>query len=313
MTRFTLLMLSSILVLITCNKQTPKTGINFTFAADERLFTAHAFMNMAGFDLEYRKEGMHPMRVEIRNKLSERLSPDYIDSIRTYYFSHKRSLGNYGTYAFALTLAPEFDLILDSASSDPWVPEIFNGLPRLNDQLRKFYYKADIPGLWSEYQPRLQEYHDKFIPYADIAFNDLKLYLGADELPFDVTKGEIITAYSPLMSYYNAFTVTVNNDVYVVTGPQPNEPSPSSYYHEAAHHFVARVVDENAKSLERIQPLIQLAEEHVNGIAYSVVEESLVRVIQILLDAQLLIELMNKHGRPQIMNIGLGLFSALIL
>ena len=287
MKRSTLLVLLSVLLLLSCNKQAPKTGIDFTFTADERLFTAHAFMNAAGFDLEYREEGMHPIRIEIRNKLNERLSSSYIDSIRTYYFSHIRSLGDYGTYAFALTPAPEFNLVFDSASSSPWAAKDINALTDLNEQLKEFYYKADIPGLWSEYQPALQEHHDKFKPYANLAFNDLKQYLGIKELPSDMTKGQIITAYSPLMSYFNAFTVIVNNDVYIVNGPQPNEPSPSSYYHEAAHHFVDRVVRKNAESLQRIQPLIQFAEENVKGTAYSVVEESLVRALQILLDAQL--------------------------
>lgn len=281
------LILSALLLLTACKKEAPKTGIDFDFTADERLFTAHAFMNMAGYDFEYNKEGMHPIRQEIRTRLKDRLSPSYIDSIRTYYYNHTHYLGDYGTYAFTLTSPPEFTLQFDSASSSPWVTEDIKGLPGLDGYLREFYDKADIQNLWLEYGPQIQAYHDKFRPHATQAFDDLKLYLGVKELPFDISKGKIITAYSPLMSYYVAFTVTVNNNVYIVSGPQPGEPSSSSYYHEAAHHFVDRAVNEHPQALEKIQPLIKFAEESFDGIAYSVIEESLVRAIQILLDDQL--------------------------
>ncbi|MFV1883409.1 MAG: hypothetical protein ACMZ7B_02850 [Balneola sp.] len=287
MMRLILFWLISVFMLFGCSKSPQKTGIDFSFAADERLFTAHAFMNMAGFDLEYRQEGMHPIRIEIRDKLRQRLSPQYLDSINIYYRNHIHSLGDYGTYAFTLSPPPEFKLQLDSASSSSWVAADVKQLPELNSLLREFYSKADISTLWAEYEPRLQEYHDRFAPFAEQAFNDLKEFLGVTELPSDMGKGKIITAYSPLMSYFNAFTVIVNNDVYIVNGPMDSEPSPSSYYHEAAHHFVDRAVNDNALLLERIQPLLHYAEEKNAGIAYAVMEESLVRAIQILLDEQL--------------------------
>lgn len=39
----------------------------FDFRVDKRLFISYAFMNAAGNDGEWRKEGMNPIRINVRN------------------------------------------------------------------------------------------------------------------------------------------------------------------------------------------------------------------------------------------------------
>jgi hypothetical protein len=39
---------------------------------DPRLFTIFSFLNHQGFDDEHRKEGMHPVRMAVRNGLQNR-------------------------------------------------------------------------------------------------------------------------------------------------------------------------------------------------------------------------------------------------
>jgi len=278
---------ASILIFVSCGSRDSRTEIKFNFDADERLFTAHAFMNMAGYDMEYNDDGMHPIRQNVRSTLNQRLPESYLDSIRTYYNKHKHYLGYYGTYALTLTSPPDLTIKLDSLSCSPWVVQNVSALPGLDDRLREFYDRANIHSLWQQHLPQIQEHHDKYRPHTQTALHDLKSFLGVEQLPFDESKGQIITAFSPLLSFFQAFTVMVNNNVHLVFGPQPSEPSPSSYYHEVTHHFTDRVVYEHQEYLERIAPLVQLAEERKGTISYAVIEESIVRAIDIILTSKL--------------------------
>ena len=273
--------------IIGCQQSRSGGSSPFVFDADERLFTVHAFMNVGGYDMEFNDDGMHPIRTEIRALLKERLPQAYQDSIRSYYANHKHSLGDYGTYAFALTSAPTFGLKFDSLTSSPWASRDIEGLPGLDRHLRAFYRRAKIGALWQQYRPRLQEQHDKYRPYASVALEHLQAYVRVEQLPFNEQRGKLITAFSPLLSHFQAFTVTVNGDVYLVFGPQPSEPSPSSYYHEAAHHFTDPIVERYHSELERLSPLLALAQEQEGSVSYNVVEESLVRTIDVILTGRL--------------------------
>ncbi|NNE48126.1 MAG: hypothetical protein HKN37_15855, partial [Rhodothermales bacterium] len=242
-----------------------------------------------GFDLEYRSDGMHPIRAEVRKLLQERLPETYQDSIRSYYSSHGHSLGYYGTFAFALEGPPTFSLVFEDETSSGWVDEIIEDLPELDGRLTAFYRRAGIGELWRTYGPRLQTEHDKYKPYASTALDHLNAYFRADDFVFQDHRGKIITAYSPLLSFFTAFTVTVNGDVYLVFGPQPGEPSPASYYHEAAHHIVGPFIDKHVSEIESHLALLPLAQERLGGNSTwkTVVEESLVRTVDKILSGRL--------------------------
>lgn len=262
-------------------------GELFLFDADVRLFTAHAFMNVGGYDLEYNENGMQPIRAEIRALLDKSLSKAYLDSVKEFYQNHDHYLGYYGTYAFALTAPPQLKLEFDSTNSSPWAKDEIDDLSNLNDYLREFYNKAKINTLWQQYWPRIQELHDRFRPHATAAIQHLESFFRQKEIISEGQNRKIITAFSPLLSYFQAFTVTVNGNVYLVFGPQPNEPSPASYYHEAGHYFVDPVVEKYRSETDRLEPLFRLAQEKQGTIGYAFLEESLVRTVDILLSGKL--------------------------
>lgn len=56
----------------------------FDFNQDIRVFTAHAFMNAAGIDGEWRKAGMHPLRIEVRQYLTSTLDSSYLHKLREF-------------------------------------------------------------------------------------------------------------------------------------------------------------------------------------------------------------------------------------
>lgn len=259
----------------------------FVFDADERLFAAHAFMNVGGYDLEYNKEGMHPLRAEIRAFLKTNLLKSVQDSVRAFYQSHDHYLGYYGTYAFALTAPPHLVLDFDSSSSSPWAKNEIQSLSNLDHHLREFYERAKIDKLWQQFRPRIQELHDRFRPHAIAAIHHLETYFRITDVLLTSQNRKVITAISPLLSYFQAFTVTINGNVYLVFGPQPGEPSPASYYHEAGHYFVDPIVERNRRETDRLEPLFVLAREKEGSIGYAFVEESLVRTVDIVLSGRL--------------------------
>lgn len=116
--------------------------------------------------------------------------------------------------------------------------------------------------------------------YASVAFEDLQNYLKVEAPSLESVK--VITAFSPLLSYFQALTTTVNGDVYLVFGPQHNDPSPSSYYHEVAHHFIDPIIEKDTNEVERLTPLIEFVQETEDNIGYSILEESFVRTIDIV-------------------------------
>lgn len=268
------------------NAQSIPEGL-FVFEADERLFAAHAFMNVGGYDIEYNKNGMHPIRAEIRALLDKSLSKTYQDSVKEFYQNHDHYLGYYGTYAFALTAPPHLSLEFNSTTSSAWAKDEIEALSNLDDYLKEFYDKAEIGKLWQQYRPRIQELHDRFRPHATAAVQHLESFFREKEILSEGQNRKIITAFSPLLSYFQAFTVTVNGNVYLVFGPQPNEPSPASYYHEAGHYFVDPVVEKYRSETDRLEPLFRLAQEKQGIIGYAFVEESLVRTVDILLSGKL--------------------------
>ena len=278
-----------IFVLLSCTsrEQLNTESSHFSFDVDERLFTAHAFINVGGYDLEYNDSGMHPIRHEIRALLKATLPESYQDSIQSYYNSHEHYLGMYGTYAFTLSSPPILKMNFDSVTSSEWITDQIAALPGLDEQLHQFYHRAGISQIWQDYRPRLQELNDQFRPHAANALTDLKTYLKIEETPDPLRRGKIVTAFSPLLSYFQAFTTTVNGDVYMVFGPQPNAPSPSSYYHETAHHFIDPIVQSHPDDLEPLTALFDLADNCSTCIGYSYPEESLVRTIDIILTGRL--------------------------
>lgn len=258
----------------------------FSFDADVRLFTAHAFANIGGYDLEFRSEGMHPIRDSVRSILLERLPESYRDSISAFYVGHAHYLGYYGTYAFALAPPPSLGLAFDSAASSPWTAGRIRALEGLDARLAEFYRRAGIDSLWQRFEPAIQREHDRFRPYAAAALDSLESYLRSrpPELEGD---GRIVTAFSPLLSHFQAFTITVNGDVYLGFGPQPTEPSAASYFHEAAHLFVDAVVEQHRSEAARLEPLFELSRSKEGTFGYSELEESLVRALDIVLSQRL--------------------------
>lgn len=283
-TRFYLIAVGSVLPWILPAQQTVSSI--FDFKADIRIFTAQALQNIAGEDHEWRKEGMHPLRSEIRRDLFRTLDSGFISKSRA--FRNARDVGwdAWASYALLTNGPPSFVLSYDSKTS-PYADAVVKSLPGLSPLLAEFYIKADVPRLWEKYGPRFQALNDEFCPYADRALADIIRYCRLEDDYFSRNASRIHVQFAPMQSYFTAFTDKVDNEIYLIFGPQPSKPSPSSFYHEALHHVLTPLTDKlDSIATNRFKDLFALATSD-GHIGYSHIDEAFVRTLGCVLAGKL--------------------------
>jgi hypothetical protein len=258
----------------------------FDFNQDMRVFTAHAFMNAAGNNGEWRKAGMHPVRTEIRKHLSDVLDSSYVRKLTEFASVDDRiAWPNWASFALLTDGPPNFKLAYEPKTT-PYGEETEKRMRGLSPLLAEFYVKARIPQLWAQYLQQLQNFNDEFRSYAQKALDDIIEYCRLPHDYFAHRASRMHVVFSPLMSYFTAQTDQVNGEIYFIFGPQEGKPSPSSFYHEALHHVTGPLTEKYQKQTERLTVLFALADSS-GGIGYSQVEESFVRTLDKVLQGRL--------------------------
>jgi hypothetical protein len=258
----------------------------FDFNQDIRVFTAHAFMNAAGNNGEWRQTGMHPARIEIRKYLTDVLDSSYVRKLNEFASIDNRiGWSNWASYALLTDGPSDFKLAYDP-NTTPYGEKTEKRMAGLAPLLAEFYVKAQIPKLWAQYLPQLQKYNDEFRPYAQKALDDIIAYCRLPRDYFTHRTSRMHVVFSPLMSYFTAQTDQVNGEIYFIFGPQEGMPSPSSFYHEALHHVTGPLTEKHQNQTERLTGLSALADSS-GGIGYSQVEESFVRTLDKVLQGRL--------------------------
>jgi hypothetical protein len=234
----------------------------FDFSADIRLFTAHTFMNVAGNDGEWRKAGMHPIRVAVRKDLEGRLDTVFEKQIRGFYSSHVGGgWSGYGPFALITSGPPEFQVTYDSATSDEDCRTIQKFYADFSPLLAEFYTKANVAALWDKYRPLIQAQNDLRKPFAQQALDDIVSYCRLDKDFFLRKAHQIHFQFAPLLSYFTAQTARVNGDIYIIAGPQEGKPDESEFYHESLHHVINPLVDAlDSNTTNRFAGLFRLAD-----------------------------------------------------
>lgn len=262
----------------------------FVFDPDERLFTVFAFMNAAGFDGEWRKAGMHPIRKEISEYVKAKLDSNFQKKIREFHFSHDQgSWTGYVPYALLTNKPPDFEINYDPQTTKGG-KDIENDYQGLSELLAIFYHQAEINKLWKKYRPLLQAENEKYKPFALKALDDIIKYCRADQDFYLRKARKIHFAIYPLMSYFTAQTAEVNGEIYIIHGPSEGEPAPSAFYHEALHHLIDPLTEKYLEIVNQSKELLPVSKEKSN-LGYSdwqdVVNESFVRTIDKTLEGKL--------------------------
>ena len=258
----------------------------FTFEQDIRVFTAQALQNAAGYDHEWRKEGMHPLRTEIRGELSRALDSSHVARLRAFRNACSGDWSSWASYALLTNGPPDFELSYDPKTT-PYGDRTRDDMVGLSPLLAEFYVKAQVPELWHKYGPRFQELNDQFRPYAGRALDDITRYCRLDKDYFSRKASRMHVVFAPLQSYFTAFTDKVGDEIYLVFGPQPSEPSPSSFYHEALHHVLSPLTQKlDTNVTNRFKELYALATSG-GHIGYGHIDEAFVRTMGCVLAGKL--------------------------
>jgi len=250
----------------------------FSFDQDVRVFTAQACENAAGYDHEWRKAGMHPLRTEIRAELFGKLDSSYILKLRAYDATCKGDWSSWASYALLTNGPPDFELSYNPATT-PYGDETKGDMPGLSSVLAEFYERAHIPVLWQKYGARLQAHSDEFRPYARQALDDIIQYCRLEMNYFSGRASRMHVVFAPMLSHFTAFNVRVGEEIYLVFGPQVSEPSPSSFYHEVLHEVISPLtqrLDTNVTG--RFKELYTLATSG-GHIGYGHIDEAFVRTL----------------------------------
>ncbi|OGU77434.1 MAG: hypothetical protein A2V93_09620 [Ignavibacteria bacterium RBG_16_34_14] len=260
----------------------------FDFTIDKRLFISYAFMNAAGNDAEWRKEGMNPIRIDVRNILNAKIDSAFFNKIHKYvYDNHLESWTNYGPYALINNGPPDFNISINYKNSDLDSVSV-SKVDGLREYFIEFYHDYDIEKLWKQYQPIIQEENQKYEPYANKALLDITNYCRINNDYFAQKANNISFQKIPLMLYFTAQTLKVNGKIYIITGPSDGNPSESSFYHEALHYPIGEIIKRNTDLINKYSDINSINKAELGYEDWiEFFEDCLVRTIDKRMEAKL--------------------------
>ncbi len=225
----------------------------FGFSADVRIFTAYAMMNSAGGVGEWRQAGMNPMRTELRADLQGRIDSTLREKLRDFDESHGRIMETYE--AALLTSGPPdflFNYNPNNTGEIAQTVQSDSGLPGL---LAEFYKKADIANLWAKYRPLIQAENDKYKPFAEMGMEDVDSYCHLDSNYFSNSSRRINFQIMPVLPYYASLTARVDDEIYIIVGPQELMPDRSIFYYYLFRYVTMPLVRNDSAEVGRIHGL----------------------------------------------------------
>lgn len=272
----------------------------FDFNVDERLFVAYAFMNAAGNDGEWRKDGMNPIRIEIRNIIKNKIDTSFSSKIRRYVYENQlESWVNYGPSALITNGPPEFNINIDYKKSDIDSASV-NKTSGLKQYIKEFYHHCEIGKLWNQYKNIIQQENQKYEPFANKALLNITNYCRIKSDYFTLKANNISFQKIPLMSYFTAQTLKVNGKIYIISGPSDSEPSESAFYHEALHHPIGEIIIKYSDLITKYSNINKINKAEIGYKEWiDFFEECLVRTI----DTRMTGKLYNKNELEIFKNI----------
>ena len=275
-------------------QETGKAQSFLKYDADERLFTAMILWNATGNTLEYNPGGMHPVRIAIREEIEKKLTPELKKKIVDFTEANPFHYSKLGEFALLTEGGPGFKYS-SSLQLNPYEFKIQQLKENLFSLYRDLYKELNVGKLWEKYRPDIQEQNDKYAFYAEKALENIVLYCRLSKDYFAKRAKSLHIQYSPLMSYYTAYLATVNNELWIISGPNANDSDQSAVYHEALHDVVNPVTEKHYSELNKYIELQSLAKK-INKTAYeswgAMINECFVRTLTVII--------MNKYNGSEL-------------
>lgn len=245
---------------------------------DERLFSTFALLNALGFDDEFREEGMHPVRMAVREELSRR-DPVLLKPVREYQDEHPdANWFSYTQYSLMLS-SPPFSLL--PGYEDTWAASVLRSFDEVTNA---FYHDAHLADLWHRHRPVYMEEAAFMRPEVLKSVGDMWGYL---RISPDQQHSRIRLVPNLMNSYFRAtvFEDPVSDIVHVISGPYSKQAHiPLTVVHELLHTVIGSTIDQLEAEIEASASLMEWVADLPtvirNGGRYpTVVEESLIRAL----------------------------------
>ena len=230
---------------------------------DKTIFALFAMLNAAGYDEENNKQGMHPVRVRVRERLSIAMPGQLRARLRAFYQAHQLQPINH-TYAAVAKLtsgAPDFTFTKewqDIANTPP-----YSQLKDLPELLREFYRSVPIEAAYEdvrgEYLRYINDYRKAISGEVSKAMSYCRVK-GVNELAGGGETKNAIIIPNLLESYESATSFVLDAGFYSIDGPQKQ---PGYNPHEFIHS-ITNPISYNPRyrqRQQRAQPLLDAARE----------------------------------------------------
>lgn len=187
------------------------------------IFTLFAMLNVAGYDEENSKDGMHPVRVKVRERLSKVTPQQLKERLQKYYRAHPLQNINY-TYAVVASLtsgAPDFTFTKEWKDVENTPP--FSQIKDLPELLREFYRAVPIDALYEEVRPEYLSFINDYRRFINKEVLKVMSYSRIKDVKELKGGGETKYAFvipNLLESYERAISFALDAGFYSIDGPQ---------------------------------------------------------------------------------------------
>ena len=232
-------------------------------AEDKTIFTLSAMLNVAGYDEENNSQGMHPVRVRVRERLSKSIPETLKSRLQAFYRAHQVKPINYsyGVVAKVTSGPPDFAFTKEwkDIESDPQ----FGQLKELPELLREFYRTVPVEAIYedvrAEYLSYIKDYRlainsevSKAMSYCRVkSVNELA---GGGETKYAIIVPNLLESYSKATSF------VLDAGFYSIDGPQKQ----LGYNPHEFIHSITNPISYNPRYRalqQRAQPLFDVARE----------------------------------------------------
>jgi len=215
------------------------------------LFVLYSALNYNGYDKENNPEGMHPLRVKVRDFLAK-AQPEKFDF-------------KYHPYQYTKQ-------VLSSDHTNPDFADAFKYLER-------FQKTAGLDQLWALVEAATGQELDLYRPNLSGLCEEVANLL-------DIPRADmpIIFTVNLLESYYRGFSLNYEDKTILITGPS-DKPNLNNFVHELIHSYL----HDKKLTIENIEQkgYLNIPEElRKNYPPEKIVEESLVRALTIYLSSK---------------------------
>jgi hypothetical protein len=230
---------------------------------DKTIFVLFALLNLAGYDAENNKQGMHPIRIKVRDRLSNITPEPLRTKLRDFYQQHPLSIHTYGVVAKLTSGPPDFTFTKEWKDIQNTPP--YGQLKDLPELLREFYRAVPVDALYEDVRGEYLKYINDYRKSIASEVSKVMSYCRVKSVNELAGGGETKYAFiipNFLQSYENNFSFALDVGFYSIDGPQ-KQPGAGYNPHEFVHS-ITNPMNYNRryrKEQQRAQPLFDAARE----------------------------------------------------